>query len=83
TYGTGCFMLMHTGSTFQTSQNGLLTTSAAQASKQPEFAMEGSVFVGGAVVQWLRDGLGIIKHAAETGPLADKSDSMQSVYLVP
>jgi glycerol kinase len=57
TYGTGCFMLMHTGGTFQTSHNGLLTTSAAQATAQPEFAMEGSVFVGGAVVQWLRDGL--------------------------
>ena len=56
TYGTGCFMLMHTGQRFQTSHNGLLTTSAAQVSTTPEFAMEGSVFVGGAVVQWLRDG---------------------------
>ena len=57
TYGTGCFMLMHTGQRFQTSHNGLLTTSAAQVGATPEFAMEGSVFVGGAVVQWLRDGL--------------------------
>ncbi|MCI4431454.1 MAG: glycerol kinase, partial [Burkholderiales bacterium] len=52
TYGTGCFMLMHTGSTFQTSANGLITTSAAQATTTPEFALEGSVFIGGAVVQW-------------------------------
>ena len=54
TYGTGCFMLMHTGKQFQLSRNGLLTTSAAQTTAQTEFAMEGSVFVGGAVVQWLR-----------------------------
>jgi glycosidase len=57
TYGTGCFMLMHTGGNFQTSHNGLITTSAAQTAPTPEFAIEGSVFVGGAVVQWLRDGL--------------------------
>src|SRR5690606_34860127 len=58
TYGTGCFMLMHTGTKFKTSQNGLVTTSAAQTGKQTEYALEGSVFVAGAVVQWLRDGLG-------------------------
>jgi len=58
TYGTGCFMLMHTGGQFQTSANGLLTTSAAQPSATPQFALEGSVFVGGAVVQWLRDAAG-------------------------
>ena len=57
TYGTGCFMLMHTGARFQTSANGLITTSAAQTGRTPEFALEGSVFIGGAVVQWLRDGL--------------------------
>ena len=68
TYGTGCFMLMHTGHTFQTSQNGLLTTSAAQATMHPEFAMEGSVFVGGAVVQWLRDGLRAISSSSEVRP---------------
>jgi glycerol kinase len=61
TYGTGCFMLMHTGGNFQTSHNGLITTSAAQATAQTEFAIEGSVFVGGAVVQWLRDGLHAIQ----------------------
>jgi glycerol kinase len=69
TYGTGCFMLMHTGSTFQTSHNGLLTTSAAQTSAQPQFALEGSVFVGGAVVQWLRDGLGAIQSSSEVEAL--------------
>ena len=58
-------MLLHTGQTFQTSRNGLLTTSAAQAGKQPEFALEGSVFVGGAVVQWLRDGLRAISTSSE------------------
>ena len=57
TYGTGCFMLMNTGARFETSANGLITTSAAQAGARPQFALEGSVFIGGAVVQWLRDGL--------------------------
>jgi glycerol kinase len=57
TYGTGCFMLMHTGHHFSDSTNGLLTTAAAQPTTQPEYALEGSVFIGGAVVQWLRDGL--------------------------
>jgi len=65
TYGTGCFMLMHTGHQFQTSQNGLITTSAAQISHKPEFALEGSVFIGGAVVQWLRDGLHAFKNSAD------------------
>ncbi|WP_347613086.1 FGGY family carbohydrate kinase, partial [Comamonas thiooxydans] len=71
TYGTGCFMLMHTGSSFQTSSNGLLTTSAAQAGSQPQFALEGSVFVGGAVVQWLRDGLQAIEHSGQVQQLAE------------
>src|SRR5690606_15581634 len=57
TYGTGCFMLMHTGNAFHVSNNGLVTTSAAQTGPEPEYAFEGSVFVAGAVVQWLRDGL--------------------------
>jgi glycerol kinase len=57
-------MLMHTGAQFQTSTNGLITTSAAQPTATPEFALEGSVFIGGAVVQWLRDGLNAIKAAA-------------------
>lgn len=83
TYGTGCFMLMHTGHGFQTSQNGLLTTSAAQASAQPEFAMEGSVFVGGAVVQWLRDGLRAIPASSEVQSLAESVPDSGGVMMVP
>ncbi len=83
TYGTGCFMLMHTGGTFQTSQNGLLTTSAAQATVQPEFAMEGSVFVGGAVVQWLRDGLRAISTSNEVESLAQSVPDSGGVMMVP
>ena len=83
TYGTGCFMLMHTGHTFQTSQNGLLTTSAAQATMHPEFAMEGSVFVGGAVVQWLRDGLRAISSSSEVEPLALSVPDSGGVMMVP
>ena len=83
TYGTGCFMLMHTGHTFQTSQNGLLTTSAAQPEAQPEFALEGSVFVGGAVVQWLRDGLRAISSSSEVEPLALSVPDSGGVMMVP
>ncbi|MBP3981885.1 glycerol kinase GlpK [Acidovorax sp. JG5] len=83
TYGTGCFMLMHTGGTFQTSHNGLLTTSAAQATAQPEFAMEGSVFVGGAVVQWLRDGLHAIDASSEVQALAESVPDSGGVMMVP
>ena len=83
TYGTGCFMLMHTGQNFQTSRNGLLTTSAAQAGKQPEFALEGSVFVGGAVVQWLRDGLKAIQGSAQVQALAESVPDAGGVVLVP
>ena len=83
TYGTGCFLLMHTGQQFQTSHNGLLTTSAAQATAQPEFAIEGSVFVGGAVVQWLRDGLNAIKSSAEVQGLAESVPDSGGVMMVP
>src|SRR3569833_3276450 len=83
TYGTGCFALLNTGTTPVVSKNKLLTTVAYQLDGKRSYALEGSIFVAGSAVQWLRDGLGIIKHAAETGPLADQSDSMQSVYLVP
>src|SRR6476620_2796072 len=83
TYGTGCFALLNTGTTPVVSKNKLLTTIAYQLDGKRTYALEGSIFVAGSAVQWLRDGLGIIKHAAETGPLADKSDSTQSVYLVP
>ncbi len=83
TYGTGCFMLMHTGPHFQTSHNSLLTTSAAQTTKQPEFAIEGSVFVGGAVVQWLRDGLHAIRGSGEVQALAQSVPDSGGVMLVP
>jgi glycerol kinase len=83
TYGTGCFMLMHTGQRFQTSHNGLLTTSAAQVSTTPEFAMEGSVFVGGAVVQWLRDGLQAIQSSGDVQKLAQSVPDSGGVMMVP
>ncbi|ABE42440.1 glycerol kinase GlpK [Polaromonas sp. JS666] len=83
TYGTGCFMLMHTGTQFQTSHNGLLTTSAAQTTAHPEFAMEGSVFVGGAVVQWLRDGLHAIQGSGEVQALAQSVPDSGGVMMVP
>ena len=83
TYGTGCFMLMHTGNTFQTSENGLITTSAAQTTTKPEFALEGSVFVGGAVVQWLRDGLHAIQGSGEVQSLAQSVPDSGGVIVVP
>jgi glycerol kinase len=83
TYGTGCFALLNTGATPVASKNKLLTTIAYQLGGKRTYALEGSIFVAGSAVQWLRDGLGVIKQAAETGPLAEKSDPAQSVYLVP
>jgi len=83
TYGTGCFMLMHTGPQFQSSGNGLITTSAAQVGPQPEFALEGSVFVGGAVVQWLRDGLHAISASSEVEALAHSVPDAGGVMMVP
>lgn len=83
TYGTGCFLLMHTGGAFQPSQNGLLVTSAAQTSAQPQYAMEGSVFVGGAVVQWLRDGLKAIQGSAQVQALAESVPDAGGVMMVP
>ena len=83
TYGTGCFMLMHTGHQFQTSQNGLITTSAAQISNKPEFALEGSVFIGGAVVQWLRDGLHAFKNSSDIEALAQTVTDADGVVMVP
>ena len=83
TYGTGCFMLMHTGDKFQTSTNGLLTTSAAQTSTTPQFAIEGSVFIGGAVVQWLRDGLQAIQNSGEVQTLAQSVPDSGGVMMVP
>jgi len=83
TYGTGCFMLMHTGNQFQTSHNGLITTSAAQISHKPEFALEGSVFIGGAVVQWLRDGLHAFKNSSDIEALAQTVTDADGVVMVP
>lgn len=83
TYGTGCFALMNTGDSPVRSQNRLLTTVAYQLDGKPTYALEGSIFIAGAVVQWLRDGLKIIGDAAETGPMAAASDPGQSVILVP
>jgi len=83
TYGTGCFALLNTGETPVVSQNRLLTTIAYQLDGKPTYALEGSIFVAGAVVQWLRDGLGLIREARETQPLAEKADAHQEVVLVP
>ncbi|KGM40280.1 glycerol kinase [Aquabacterium sp. NJ1] len=83
TYGTGCFMLMHTGSDVRTSANGLLSTAAAQLPGQRAYALEGSVFIGGAVVQWLRDGLHAIKAASEVQSLAESVPDSGGVMFVP
>jgi glycerol kinase len=83
TYGTGCFMLMHTGERFEASANGLLTTAAAQPTAKPEYALEGSVFIGGAVVQWLRDGLHAIKASGEVQQLAQSVPDAGGVMFVP
>ena len=83
TYGTGCFLLMHTGTQHPVSHNGLLTTSAAQTGPTPEFALEGSVFIGGAVVQWLRDGLNAIRGSGEVQGLAESVPDAGGVMFVP
>ena len=83
TYGTGCFMLMHTGEQFRSSGNGLITTRAAQPGETPAFALEGSVFIGGAVVQWLRDGLRAIPGSAQVQALAESVPDAGGVMFVP
>ncbi len=83
TYGTGCFMLFNTGNDVQLSQNKLLSTLAWQAQEQATYALEGSVFMAGAVVQWLRDGLGIIQKSADVEKLACKVSNSDGVVLVP
>ena len=83
TYGTGCFMLMHTGGAALVSKNGLITTAAAQTADARRYALEGSVFTGGAVVQWLRDGLGIIQSSAEVEALAASVPDARGVTVVP
>ena len=83
TYGTGCFALLHTGDTPVPSKHKLLTTVAYQLDGKRSYALEGSIFVAGAAVQWLRDGLHIVKTAGETDELAPKADPTQEVILVP
>ncbi|MEE3366351.1 MAG: glycerol kinase GlpK, partial [Planctomycetota bacterium] len=83
TYGTGCFLLMNTGSEAVRSEGGLLTTVGWSLNGEVTYCLEGSVFVGGAVVQWLRDGLGLISEASEIERLASECDSTDGVYLVP
>ena len=83
TYGTGCFMLFNTGDQIQYSQNQLLTTLAWQCHQQNTFALEGSVFMAGAIVQWLRDGLGIIQHSSDVEKLACQVQDSDGVVLVP
>ena len=83
TYGTGCFALLNTGDQAIASSNRLLTTIAYQLDGKRIYALEGSIFVAGAAVQWLRDGLKLITNASESGGLADEADPTQAVYLVP
>lgn len=84
TYGTGCFLLMNTGGDAPVSKSGLVTTVAASApGAGPEYALEGSVFMGGALIQWIRDGLGLIEHASDSEELARSVDSCEGVYVVP
>lgn len=83
TYGTGCFAVLNTGADMVRSKNRLLTTIAYRLDGETTYALEGSIFIAGAAVQWLRDGLGIIDSASKTGELADAADPSQEVYLVP
>jgi glycerol kinase len=83
TYGTGCFMLMNIGQKPVISKNNLLTTVAWRINGKTEYALEGSIFIGGAVVQWLRDGLGIIKKSEQVEALAASVDSSEGVYFLP
>src|SRR5215469_3507272 len=83
TYGTGCFALLNTGPQMVTSRNRLLTTIAYQLGGRRTYALEGAIFIAGAAVQWLRDGLGVIRSAPESGALAAAADPDENVYLVP
>jgi glycerol kinase len=83
TYGTGCFLLLNTGARAVASEHGLLTTVACDGRGGPAYALEGSIFIAGAAIQWLRDGLGIVRTAAESERLARSVDSSLGVYLVP
>ncbi|UIJ73097.1 glycerol kinase GlpK [Aurantimonas sp. HBX-1] len=83
TYGTGCFAVLNTGTDRITSQNRLLTTVAYRLAGKTAFALEGSIFVAGAAVQWLRDGLRLVDRAEQSGPMAARADDTQDVYMVP
>ncbi|WP_375449876.1 glycerol kinase GlpK [uncultured Devosia sp.] len=83
TYGTGCFAVLNTGADMVRSKNRLLTTIAYRLDGKTTYALEGSIFVAGAAVQWIRDGLKLVQHARETGPLALSADPSQHVYMVP
>ncbi|NVK62148.1 MAG: glycerol kinase GlpK [Rhodobacteraceae bacterium] len=83
TYGTGCFALLNTGEELVTSQNRLLSTIAYQLDGKRTYALEGSIFIAGAVIQWLRDGLKVIREARESQPLAEAADAAQGIVLVP
>ncbi|MFL9483248.1 glycerol kinase GlpK [Chitinophagaceae bacterium LWZ2-11] len=83
TYGTGCFMLMNIGDKFIASKNNLLTTVAWKINGKTQYAFEGSVFIGGAIVQWLRDSLGIIKSSSEVEALANEIEDTDNIYFVP
>ena len=83
TYGTGCFAVLNTGEAPVASRNRLLTTVAYQLDGKRTYALEGAIFIAGAAVQWLRDGLKVVSHAAQTGALAEAADETQDVYLVP
>ena len=83
TYGTGCFAVLNTGAELVRSKNRLLSTIGFRLDGETAYALEGSIFVAGAAVQWLRDGLKVLKSAAETGPMAAAADSDQDVYMVP
>ncbi len=82
-YGTGCFALLNTGADMVRSKNRLLTTIAYRLDGKTSYALEGSIFIAGAAVQWIRDGLKLVKQASETGPLARSADPSQNVYMVP
>lgn len=83
TYGTGCFMLLNTGENMVLSKNRMLTTTAYRLNNKPTYALEGSIFIAGAAIKWLRDGIGLITHASQTQDMATKISNTHGVYMVP
>ena len=83
TYGTGCFLLMNTGRNFKLSENGLISTLACSFDNEVNYALEGSVFIAGAAIQWLRDSLKVITKASETEKIAQSIERLEDVYVVP